>query len=113
MLITRRAEQRCQEPRISTEQLEWLLCYGQVSHSRGVCLRFFDRSGFSQLLGDVDPTGHELAFRSRNIYAVERDNRVIAAGYRDERLKSQKPNKRIRRNIPSNPAARRIHHRTR
>ncbi|WP_313088598.1 hypothetical protein [Pseudomonas sp.] len=70
MFMTRHAELRCQERRISEKQLEWLLCYGVESHNRGVCLCFFDQAGFSQLLGDVDPTNQELALRSRDIYGV-------------------------------------------
>jgi hypothetical protein len=40
------------------------------------------------------------------------DSTVITLGYRDERLKPQKPHKRIRRGIPSQPSARRIHRHT-
>lgn len=112
MLMTRHAELRCQERRISSKQLEWLLCYGEESHDRGVCLCFFDRSGFSQLLRDVDPKNQELALRSRDIYAVLTESKVITVGYRDERLKPQKAHMRIRRGTPSNPAARRIYRRT-
>ncbi len=113
MLMTRHAELRCQERRISEQQLEWLLCYGEESHNRGVYLCFFDRAGFSQLLSDVDLKSQEMALRSRDIYAVLAESKVITVGYRDERLKPQKPHKRVRRGIPSNPAARRIHRRTR
>lgn len=113
MLTTRHAEQRCHERHINPEQLEWLLCYGQESHNRGVCLCFFDRAGFSQLLNDVDPRKQELALRSRQIYAVLAESKIITVGYRDERLKPKKPHKRIRRGTPSNPAARRILHPTR
>ena len=113
MLMTQHAEQRCQERHISPKQLEWLLCYGQESHNRGVCLCFFDRDGFSQLLKDVDPKSLELALRSRNIYAVLTESKVITVGYRDEGLKPQKAHKRVRRGTPTNSAARRIHRRTR
>lgn len=113
MFMTRHAELRCQERRISEKQLEWLLCYGEESHNRGVCLCFFDQAGFSQLLGDVDPTNQELALRSRDIYAVLTERKVITVGYRDERLKPQKAHKRVRRGTPTNSAARRIHRRTR
>ncbi|UPQ84944.1 DUF4258 domain-containing protein [Pseudomonas knackmussii] len=41
--MTRHAELRCQERRISEKQLEWLLCYGEESYNRGVCLCFFDQ----------------------------------------------------------------------
>lgn len=113
MLMTRHAELRCQEHHISSKQLEWLLCYGEESHNRGVCLCFFDRAGFSQLLRDVDLKSQEQAIRSRNIYAVLAESKVITVSYRDKRLKPQKAHKRIRRCTPSNPTARRIHQYTR
>ncbi len=113
MLMTRHAELRCQERRISEQQLEWLLCYGEESHNRGVCLCFFDRAGFSQLLSDVDLKSQEMALRSRDIYAVLAESKVITVGYRDKRLKPQKAHKRVRRGTPTNSAARRIHRRTR
>lgn len=70
MILTKHAEQRCQERLISTQQLELLLCYGEESHNRGVCLLHFDRDSYLQLLKDVDSNDLELALRSRNIYAV-------------------------------------------
>lgn len=113
MFMTQHAEQRCLERQISPQQLEWLLCYGQESHNRGVRLCFFDRAGFSQLLRELDLNGSELALRSRNIYAVLGESTVITVGYRDKRLKPRKPNKRIRRVVPPASAAISIHHRTR
>lgn len=38
MILTKHAEQRCQERLINSKQLDWLLCYGEESNNRGVCL---------------------------------------------------------------------------
>lgn len=108
MILTKHAEQRCQERLINTQQLEWLLCYGEESHNRGVCLFHFDRDSFLQLLKDVDSNDLELALRSRNIYAVITEEVVITAGYRDARLKPTKSHKRIWRGVPTHPADRRL-----
>lgn len=113
MNMTRHAEQRSHERHISSLQLDWLLSYALQSHNRGVCLFHFDRDSYLQLLKDVAAENLELAIRSRNVYAVLADSKVVTVGYRDERLKSSKLHKRIRRGIPTQPAARRIHHRTR
>lgn len=107
MNLSRHAELRSQERHISSLQLEWVLSYGQVSHNRGVCLFHFDRNSYLQLLREVDPSHLELALRSRNIYAVIAETKVVTVGYRDERLKPQKSHKRIRRSSPTQPAARR------
>lgn len=112
MMMTQHAVQRCHERHISPKQLEWLLSYGQESHNRGVSLFYFDRDSFTQLIKEVGPERLELALRSRNVYAVLSESTVITVGYRAERLKPQKSHKRIRRGMPAQPAARRIHHRT-
>ena len=112
MHLSQHAEQRSQQRRISAEQLEWLLAFGTLGHNRGVCLYFFDRDSFSQLTREIAPKHLAVPERSRNIYAVVADSMVITLGYRDERLKPQKPHKRIRRGIPCQPAARRIHRHT-
>lgn len=111
MILTKHAEQRCQERLINTQQLEWLLCYGEESHKRGVCLFHFDRDSYLQLLKEVDAELLELALRSRNIYAVIAENTVITTGYRDARLKPTKPHKRIRRGVLTRPAEPRLRHR--
>jgi hypothetical protein len=108
MHLNQHAELRSQQRRISAEQLEWLLTYGTLGHNKGVCLYFFDRDGFNQLIRDVAPKHLALAERSRNIYAVVAQSTVVTLGYRDERLKPQKPHKRIRRGVPRQPAARRM-----
>lgn len=112
MDLTIHAQERSQQRHICQQQLDWLITYGQAGHNRGVCLYFFDREGFSQLIREVEPSNQTLAMRSRNIYAVVAQSKVITVGYRDERLKSQKPHKRVRRGMPSLPAARRTHYRT-
>lgn len=100
MIMSHHAEQRSQERHISPMQLEWLLSYGQESHKRGVRLFHFDRTSYFQLIREVDPENLALALRSRNIYAVIAESRVITVGYRDERLKPRKSHKRIRRRSP-------------
>jgi len=113
MILTQHAEQRSQERHINAQQLEWLLCYGEESHNRGVCLYHFDRDSYLQLLKEVDADLLELALRSRNIYAVIADAQVITLGYRDARLKPMKSHKRIRRGAPTHPVERRHLHRKR
>lgn len=112
MHLTQHAAQRSQQRGISQEQVDWLLTYGKIGHNKGVSLYFFDRVGFEQLLHEVAPVHQTLAQRSRGIFAVVADDSVITLGYRDERLKPQKPHRQLRRGTPSNAAARRIHHRT-
>ena len=109
MHLTLHAAQRSQQRGISQEQLDWLLTYGKIGHNKGVSLYFFDRIGFEQLIHEVDPAHQTLAQRSRDIFAVVADDNVITLGYRDERLKPQKPHRRLRRGTPINTAARRIH----
>lgn len=110
MYLTHHAQERIIQRHINEDQLDWLLSYGRVGHNKGACVYFFDRDGFAQLINEVDPICLTLAQRSRDIYAVVVNDTVITAGLRDERLKPQKPHRRIRRHTPINPAARRIHH---
>lgn len=107
MYLTHQAQERIIQRHISEDQLDCLLSYGRVGHNKGACVYFFDRDGFAQLINEVEP---RLAQRSRDIYAVVVNDTVITAGLRDERLKPQKPHRRIRRHTPINPAARRIRH---
>lgn len=113
MILTKHAEQRCQERLINSKQVDWLLCYGEESHNRGVCLFHFDRDSYLQLLKDVDSNDLDLALHSRNIYAVITEEVVITAGYRDARLKPTKSHKRIRRGVPIHAAERRLLNRKR
>lgn len=112
MHLTRHAEERIQHQHISEQQLDWLLSYGRVGHHKGVCLYLFDRDGFEQLLREIEPTSQTTALKCRHIYAVVANGAVVTVGHRDDRLKPQKPHRRIRRGVPSHPATRRIHHRT-
>lgn len=111
MNLTMHAEQRTQQRGIGENQLEWLITYGQIGHNKGGCVYYFDRNGFEQLINEVGKDHLSLAQRSRDIYAVVVDDKVITAGYRDDRLKPKKPHRRVRHTAPEHPAARRIYHR--
>ena len=113
MILTLHAEQRKKERHINTVQLQWLLCYAEESHNRGVSLYHFDRGSYQQLLKEVDADHFELALRSRNIYAIVVDEKVITVGYRDARLKPTKSHKRVRRGVPTHPVERRHYYRNR
>lgn len=112
MHLTKHAENRIEQRRISPEQLDWLLSYGTVGHGKGVCFFYFDRDGFAHLLREVEPSREGLALRSRNIYAVISADAVITVGHRDGRLKSRKAQRHRRQGVASHPAARRIQHQT-
>jgi len=113
MILTQHAEKRIQERHINTVQLQWLLCYGEESHNRGVCLYHFNRDSYLQFLKEVDADQFALALRSRNIYPVITDDKVITVGYRDARLKPTKSHRRIRRGVPTHPVERRHYCRNR
>lgn len=108
MQLTRHARERCVQRGIRQEQLEWLLAYGRVGHNKGVCLFFFDREGFQQLLREVAPDLLKTAERSRDTYLVLGQDKIVTVGFRDHRLKAHKSHRRIRRNAPQLSAARRI-----
>lgn len=108
MQLTKHAQERCLQRGIRQEQLEWLLTYGRVGHNKGVCLYFFDREGFQQLLREVAPDLRKTAERSRDAYLVLGQDKVVTTGFRDHRLKAHKPQRRISRDTPQLGAARRI-----
>lgn len=112
MSLTQHAKGRSHQRGIHETQLDWLMNYGCIGHNKGAHVYYFDRDGFAQLINEVSEHDASLAYRSRDIYAVVVDSKVLTIGYRDERFKPKKPHRRARHKTPVNPAARRIHHKT-
>lgn len=112
MHLTRHAEERIQHRKISEQQLDWLLSYGRGATTKAFACTSSTEMGFEQLLREIEPTSQTTALKCRHIYAVVANDAVVTVGHRDDRLKSQKPHRRIRRGVPSHPASRRIHHST-
>jgi hypothetical protein len=110
MTLTQHAKERSHQRCIQETQLDWLMSYGCLGHNKGAHAYYFDRDGFEQLINEVSEHEISLAYRSRDIYAVVIDSKVITLGYRDDRFKPQKSHRRVRHAAPANPAARRLHH---
>ena len=92
--FTMHGHHRCQQRAIKQRHIDALESYGSVNYNRGCEILLFSKKGWSAFLADNDlrmahqrVPKQELG-RLRHMYVVYGDGRVVTAGHRFRRLRS-------------------------
>lgn len=91
MRFTEHAQQRLRQRGVRTQQVLWLMEFGDRVWNRGAQVFYFTNASFASLIGEVTRNEHQLAEKARGLYAVISDGLVITVGHRERCFRVSKP----------------------